>query len=73
MGQDIDKSKLVEKRIYSEEEFKSKIKHATDIKLKTYLDKAKELSNIDLPLCHYYEYGGSQSPPPEGRGLSCEA
>lgn len=35
-----------------------KIKKAIDIKLKTYLDKAKELSQTILPLEHYYVYGG---------------
>ena len=35
--------------------FKDKIKKAIDIKLKTYLDKAREFSKTDLPLCHYYE------------------
>lgn len=35
-------------------------KKALDIKLKTYLDKAKELAETDLPLTHYYDYGGKR-------------
>ena len=38
------------------EGFEDKIKKALDVKMKTYLDKSKELCDSDLPLCHYYEY-----------------
>jgi hypothetical protein len=40
-----------------EDVFQSKIKSAIDRKLKT---KPKEVSEINLPICHYYEYGGKR-------------
>lgn len=40
-----------------EEEFKNRIKKAIDLKLKT---RPKDVADINLPLQHYYEYGGKR-------------
>lgn len=45
---------------HTPDNFEEKIKKALDVKLKTYLNKSKELCESDLPLCHYYEYGGKR-------------
>jgi hypothetical protein len=38
------------------ESFRTKIKKAIEIKLKTYSEKLVELKQTDLPLAHYYVY-----------------
>jgi hypothetical protein len=45
---------------HTPENFEEKIKKSIDVKLKTYLDKSKKLCESNLPLCHYYEYGGKR-------------
>ena len=42
------------------DDFEDRFKVALDIKLKTYLDRAKEICEINLPMCHYYEYEGKR-------------
>ena len=52
LGKELNKVKVID------DEFKNKIKKAIDIKLKTYVDKSKQLAETTLPLCHYYDYDG---------------
>ena len=52
LGKESDKLIEVPKEI-----FREKIKKAIDFKLK---QKSKEVSQINLPLKHYYEYGGKR-------------
>lgn len=42
------------------EQFKIEFRRGLDIKLKTYRDWFDKLVKCELPLCHYYEYGGKR-------------
>ncbi len=54
-----ESEKLVE---LTDEEFKNRIKKAIDLKLKLRL---RDIATINLPLTHYYEYGGKRVEKPE--------
>lgn len=47
---------------YSDEDFKNKICKAIDLKLKL---QPKKVSEINLPLRHYYDYGGKRVEQPK--------